>query len=254
MEIRQGRIFAGKERLISHEFSQHVQTKPRPRQSGHDLRLVGGAALPRRAHALHIDVPDQRPVGVAVEDADDLVHPRPPHGIGRLKARPGEDVIDIAGDRRGFIELEAVMLESRNAAEGMPGEIAVGRAAGREDVDLLQPVGNLFLLQRQPHDAHVDAVGGAEDDGLAHGGQSANGSFTRMVSSRSGLVERSATGASISSSMRRMYLIAVAGSCAQERAPLVDSRQPSSVSYTGWAAACSAAPWGRWSYCAPPMR
>ena len=42
------------------------------------------------------------------------------------------------------------------------------------------------------------------------------------MSSRSGLVESSATGASISSSMRRTYLIASAGSCAQERAPRVD--------------------------------
>jgi hypothetical protein len=56
------------------------------------------------------------------------------------------------------------------------------------------------------------------------------GSVTRMVSSRSGLVERSATGQPISSSMRRTYLIAWAGSSAQERAPAVVSDQPGSVS------------------------
>src|SRR5689334_13654733 len=60
--------------------------------------------------------------------------------------------------------------------------------------------------------------------------QSANGSRTRIVSSRSGLVESIDTGAWISSSMRRMYLIAVAGRSAQERAPRVLSPQPSSVS------------------------
>ena len=38
--------------------------------------------------------------------------------------------------------------------------------------------------------------------------QSANGSRTRIVSSRSGLVETKATGQRISSSIRRIYLIA----------------------------------------------
>ena len=41
------------------------------------------------------------------------------------------------------------------------------------------------------------------------------------MSSRSGLVDSSATGAPISSSIRRIYLIAVAGSSAHERAPRV---------------------------------
>src|SRR5258708_3111333 len=56
------------------------------------------------------------------------------------------------------------------------------------------------------------------------------GSRTRMVSSRSGLVESSATGAPINSSTRLIYLIAVAGSSAQERAPRVDPLHPSNVS------------------------
>jgi hypothetical protein len=47
------------------------------------------------------------------------------------------------------------------------------------------------------------------------------------VSSRSGEVESSATGAPISSSTRRTYLIACAGSSAQERAPALEPFQPS---------------------------
>lgn len=62
------------------------------------------------------------------------------------------------------------------------------------------------------------------------GGQPSNGSRTRIVSSRSGLVERSVTGASTSSSIRRTYFTAAAGSSAQERAPRVDPAQPSMVS------------------------
>ena len=42
-----------------------------------------------------------------------------------------------------------------------------------------------------------------------------------MVSSRCGLVESSATGAPISSSMRRTYFTALAGRSRQDRAPWV---------------------------------
>lgn len=72
--------------------------------------------------------------------------------------------------------------------------------------------------------------GGVIHCGAAPAPQSAKGSRTSTVSSRSGLVENSATGASISSSMRRIYLIAGALSCAQERAPRVLSLQPGTVS------------------------
>ena len=56
--------------------------------------------------------------------------------------------------------------------------------------------------------------------------QSAKGSVTKIVSSRSGEVERSATGHWINSSTRRTYLIASAGSSAQLRAPSVDCDHP----------------------------
>src|SRR5262249_151956 len=69
--------------------------------------------------------------------------------------------------------------------------------------------------------------------------RSTKGSRTKIVSSRSGLVESSATGAPISSSTRRIYLIAVAGNCAQERAPPVDCAHPSKVSDAGVSFACS---------------
>ena len=48
-----------------------------------------------------------------------------------------------------------------------------------------------------------------------------------IVSSRSGLVESSVTGASTSSSIRRTYFTACAGRSAQERAPRVEPDQPS---------------------------
>ncbi len=57
--------------------------------------------------------------------------------------------------------------------------------------------------------------------------QPANGSRTRMVSSRSGLVDRIASGASVSSSIQRTYFTAAAGRSDQERAPRVEALQPS---------------------------
>ena len=57
--------------------------------------------------------------------------------------------------------------------------------------------------------------------------QSSNGSFTKIVSSRSGLVDSSVTGHSISSSMWRTYFTACAGSSLHLRAPFVDCDQPS---------------------------
>jgi len=59
--------------------------------------------------------------------------------------------------------------------------------------------------------------------------QSVNGSLTKIVSSRSGLVDKSATGASMSSSICRIYFIAFPGSSDQERAPRVLSDHPSKV-------------------------
>ena len=65
---------------------------------------------------------------------------------------------------------------------------------------------------------------------IAYFDQAANGSRTKMVSSRSGDVLTSATGQRISSSIRRTYLIARAGRSAQLRAPCVDPGQPSTSS------------------------
>ena len=51
--------------------------------------------------------------------------------------------------------------------------------------------------------------------------QSSKGSVTRIVSSRSGEVDTSATGQSINSSILRTYLIALAGKSAHDLAPSV---------------------------------
>ena len=102
------------------------------------------------------------------------------------------------------------------------------------------------LVQRPAILARVvlEAGDGAGDQGLVishrcstlprmmsfFGNHVSKGFFIRIVSSRSGLVESKVTGQPISSSTRRTYLIACAGSCAQDRAQAVGSFQPSMVS------------------------
>ncbi len=68
------------------------------------------------------------------------------------------------------------------------------------------------------------------DRARAQAAHASNGFCTRIVSSRSGLVESKAIGHPTSSSTRRTYLIACAGRSAHERALAVGSFQPSMVS------------------------
>src|SRR4029077_15214360 len=63
---------------------------------------------------------------------------------------------------------EAVVLEGRDAAEGLAFEIVGRRPARREGIDLDQAIGDAFLCERLAHDADIDAEGAAVDDGLAH--------------------------------------------------------------------------------------
>jgi hypothetical protein len=84
--------------------------------------------------------------------------------------------------------------------------------------------------RKQPVEPHAGAAPFPDAGALPAPVQSWNGSRIRMTSSRSGLVETSATGVSMSSSMRRTYLTASAGSWAHDRAPTVEPFQPSKVS------------------------
>src|SRR5205085_8193986 len=72
-----------------------------------------------------------------------------------------------------------------------------------------------------------------------------NGFCTRIVSSRSGLVESKAIGQPTNSSTSRTYLIACAGRSAHDLALAVGSFQPSTVSYIGLIRACAPSPAGK---------
>ena len=61
---------------------------------------------------------------------------------------------------------------------------------------------------------------------ISRDAQSVNGSLTKIVSSRSGLVDKSATGASMSSSICRIYFIAFPGSSDQEKTGPRQSHDP----------------------------
>ena len=50
-----------------------------------------------------LDVPDQGSIRVAVQDADDLVHPGTSTGVVRLKTRTGKRLVYIAGNRARLV-------------------------------------------------------------------------------------------------------------------------------------------------------
>lgn len=86
-------------------------------------------------------------------------------------------------------------------------------------------VGKIGLHAQLPFSAEQNANITGSSQAISD--QSTKGSRSRIVSSRSGLVETRATGVSISSCTRWTYLIALAGNWAKLRAPAVVSCQPS---------------------------
>ena len=116
----------------------------------------------------------------------------------------------------GWVEptQQARLFRLRAAAQALDQE---GRGDGGEQgPDQLVP----------PADMGVGLVIHGHEARLFAAGHWLNGSETRIVSSRSGLVDRSVTGQRTSSSIRRTYLIAAAGMSAQLRAPALVSFQP----------------------------
>jgi len=149
-------------------------------------------------------------------------------GAVELRQPPAGHDAKAAVDDHAAIPWAAAIPQADHACDALPMAVLVARL-GRSN---WSPPGDTGALKRKstkrglttPYPEVVAARRRKQTR------QSAKGSRTRIVSSRSGLVESRATGASISSSSRRMYLTAVAGSSAQERAPWVLSCQPSSVS------------------------
>ena len=143
-----------------------------------------------------------------------------------------DPVPGIGGTEAEIIRAEMVFFESpRGGAVFSTGSIAWAGSLSHQDYDndVARITSNVLrrFIDETPFRAFPTFVESAPEQPESR--QSAKGSRTRMVSWRSGLVDSSATGAPISSSMRRMYLTAVAGRSAQERAPWVLSDQPSRV-------------------------
>lgn len=172
MQIGQGQLRAEQIRpravgiLGRHQFLDRREAGFGTRDRGGDLRLVRGATFRRRIATFDIDVPDQRPVEIRIDQPADLRHPRTAARISGHERWPAERLIDIAHDRRRLIEPEPVMLEGRNAPERMQPRIPIRHRA--EDVDLDQPVFDTLLHQRQPRRADIDGIGSAVEGGWRH--------------------------------------------------------------------------------------
>ena len=169
VKIGQGQRRSRKPGGVRHQRFQRAEAGLGPGERGGDPGFIAHAAVLGRPHALDIDVPDEGTIGVAVEDAQDLIDPRPFPGILRLQRRSGKGLVHIARDRAALIEAEPVMLEGGDAPEGLTRRIFRRRPALGEDVDLHQPIGHALFRQRQPRDTDIDAIGSAEEDGVGQG-------------------------------------------------------------------------------------
>jgi hypothetical protein len=128
-----------------------------------------------------------------------------------------------------YARLVTVYTRQRNPADLYRHCSGRGQSTAPTSSFLLRPT--LLAGNRQePSSGASLSAGRYEQRKLLSDLQSANGSVTSIVSSRCGDVDTNVTGHSISSSMRRIYLIACAGSSAQLRAPAVVPCQPSIVS------------------------
>ena len=90
MEVGQADRSSGEPRSLMHQLAQCGQADFRLWQGTGNLLLICGDAARRSGDALDIDVPHQRPIRVAVEDADDLVHSGATASIFRLPPRSGK--------------------------------------------------------------------------------------------------------------------------------------------------------------------
>ena len=159
MQVGQRELRAQQVRPASvHQPIERVEHARRAAQRLGDLGFVAQFAVGHRAHALDRHAPHHRPVGIGIEQADDLVHARALGGIAWLQRRALEGLVDIARDRAGLIELERAVFERRDAAERMAHPVRGRHAVGAEDLDLVQGVGHALLFQRQARHARVHAA------------------------------------------------------------------------------------------------
>src|SRR5262249_32427498 len=146
-----------------------------------------------------------------------------PRGLHGLTGRFRLPLADRFLEREGLPRNGGLFQPGRGAAppreEGRAGAVV-------DDAAVLAAV--LFEPADRAGDEGI--IVGHRSTRLVLGSQASNGFCIRIVSSRSGLVDNSATGQPTSSSMRRTYLIACAGHCPPDRARAVLACHPSTVS------------------------
>ena len=69
----------------------------------------------------------------------------------------GEHVVDIAGNRAGLVETEISVQQAGDGAERVEHEVFRRWPFVGENIDFLELVGDVFLFQRKPRDACVNA-------------------------------------------------------------------------------------------------
>src|SRR5690606_28991199 len=126
------------------------------RQSLADLFGAALQPLQRAEDGMGENLTYQGAIAIGVEDADHLLHPGQGPGVVWGQRRIRKAGLQIARDRRGFIEGKIPVDQDRNAAEGSEPPKTF-RKLGLKGIDLLVGEAKALLREQQPDDSRVDA-------------------------------------------------------------------------------------------------
>ncbi len=159
-------MIAGEKPVVLHQPVDFGEAQCRARQCGFDRRLVRGAAEARHQHPVVEDGAGDAGPGIGIDDADQLVHPRPLMHVFGLQRRSRETLVDIAHDRLGLVEGKAVVLEGRDLGEGLASQMRRFAVSAERHLDKL--VGDALFGERQSRAPHIGAAGRTVNDRMRH--------------------------------------------------------------------------------------
>ncbi len=97
-------MVAGEESVVLHQAVEFGKAQAGARQGRGDRRLVRGTAEKTgNQNAIEQDHFGNAGPGIGIDDADDLVHPRPFVHVFGLQRRARKSLVDIAHDRLGLV-------------------------------------------------------------------------------------------------------------------------------------------------------
>jgi hypothetical protein len=163
VQVGQADVRSGQPRRLLHQLRNRGQAYFGLWQCTSYLPLVRCFTVGRPRDTLDVDIPDEGAVGVAVENADDLVHPRAGTGMSGLEPRPRKHLVHISGYRTRFVEAKSGMLIGGDFAERVSRLVLGWWASRPENIDRDKLVRDALFLQSEAGHTHIYAVRRTEE-------------------------------------------------------------------------------------------